>query len=74
LYALISRHPAAANSRWGEDVAGQHIAAVAATLPPDVVEAAHERGRGRDLWGTAAELLTDLEANVQRSAFSPTTS
>ena len=50
------------------------MTAVAAALPPGVVEASQERGRGWDLWGTAAELLADLEANVQRSAFSPTTS
>ncbi len=62
LYALASRHPLVANSRWFEDVAGKHIAAVAATLPPDVVAAAQERGRARDLWTTAAELLVELEA------------
>ena len=49
LYALASRHPFVANSRWFEDVAGKHIAAVAATLPPEVVAAAQERGRARDL-------------------------
>ena len=31
LYALASRYPFAANSRWCEEVAGQHIATVAAT-------------------------------------------
>jgi len=61
LYALASRYPFVANSRWFENVAGQHIAAVAATLPPDVVAAAQERGRARDLWVTAAELLAELE-------------
>jgi tetratricopeptide (TPR) repeat protein len=61
LYALASRYPFAANSRWCEDVAGQHIAAVAATLPPDVVAAAQERGRARDLWTTVRELLVELE-------------
>jgi tetratricopeptide (TPR) repeat protein len=61
LYALASRYPHVANSRWFEDVAGKHIAAVAATLPPDVVAAAQERGRARDLWATAEELLAELE-------------
>jgi hypothetical protein len=37
LYTLASRYPFVANSRWFEDIAGKHIAAVAATLPPDVV-------------------------------------
>jgi tetratricopeptide (TPR) repeat protein len=61
LYALASSHPYVANSRWFEDIAGKEIAAVAATLPPDVVAAAQERGRARDLWDTAAELLQELE-------------
>ena len=60
LYALASRYPFVANSRWFEDVAGRHIAAVAATLPPDVVTAAQERGRARDLEATVAELLVEL--------------
>ncbi len=61
VYALASRYPYVANSRWFEDVAGKHIAAVAATLPPDVVAAAQERGRAQDLWVAAEELLTELE-------------
>ena len=61
LYALASRYAFVANSRWFEDVAGKHIAAVAATLPLDVVCAAQERGRSRDLWDTAQELLEELE-------------
>ena len=40
---------------------GKHIAAVAATLPPEVVMAAQERGRARDLKATVAELLEELE-------------
>jgi len=59
LYALASRYPRVANSRWFEDVAGNHIAA-AATLPPKVVAAAQARGRARDLDATVAELLAEL--------------
>jgi tetratricopeptide (TPR) repeat protein len=61
LYALASRYPVVANSRWFEDVAGKHIAAAAGALPPDVVAAAQERGRARDLDATVKELLTELE-------------
>jgi len=61
VYALVSRYPFVANSRWFEDVAGRHIAAVAATLPPEVVAAAQERGRARDLDATVEELLAELE-------------
>jgi tetratricopeptide (TPR) repeat protein len=68
LYALASRYPHVANSRWYEDVVGKHIAAVAATLPPDVVTAAQERGRARDLWETAEELLEELDDATGRQA------
>jgi predicted ATPase/DNA-binding SARP family transcriptional activator len=64
LYALASRHPHVANSRWFEDVAGRHITAAAETLPPDAVAAAQERGRARDLEATVQELLAELEAEV----------
>jgi hypothetical protein len=64
LYALASRHPVVANSRWFEDVAGRHIVAAAAHpegVPPELAVAAQERGRERDLWATLEELLTELE-------------
>ncbi|MCD6344495.1 MAG: tetratricopeptide repeat protein [Anaerolineae bacterium] len=62
LYALASRYPYVGNSRWFEDVFGRHIAAVAATLPPDVVAAAQARGRRAwDPGATTAELLQEFE-------------
>jgi predicted ATPase/DNA-binding SARP family transcriptional activator len=60
VYALASRYSNVAKSRWFEDVVGHHIAAVAATLPLDVVAAAQERGQARDLETTAAELMVEL--------------
>jgi tetratricopeptide (TPR) repeat protein len=60
LYTLASRYPVVANSLWFEAVAGKHVAAAAAALPPDVVAAAQERGRARDLWATVEELLIEL--------------
>jgi predicted ATPase/DNA-binding SARP family transcriptional activator len=60
VYALATRYAMVANSRWFEDVAGRHIAAAAKALPPDTVAAAQERGRARDLWATAQELLAEL--------------
>jgi predicted ATPase len=60
LYALASQYPVIVNSRWIEDIAGRHIAAVAATLPPEVVAAAQKRGQARDLWATVKELLDEL--------------
>jgi tetratricopeptide (TPR) repeat protein len=64
LYALASRYPHVANSRWFEDVVGRHIAAAAATLPPHVVAAAQERGSASDLWDTAAHLSTEWAASL----------
>jgi tetratricopeptide (TPR) repeat protein len=61
-YALASRYRYISKSRFYEDIVGRHIAAVATTLPPDVVAAAQERGRARDLWETAKELLDELNA------------
>jgi hypothetical protein len=61
LYALASRYPFVANSRWFEVVAGREITSTAASLPPDVVAAAEARGRARDLWATVEELLGELE-------------
>jgi hypothetical protein len=61
LYALAARYPIVANSQWYEDVAGRHVAAVSAALPPDMVAAAQERGRARDINETVAELLIALE-------------
>jgi hypothetical protein len=60
LFALASRYIYVANSRWFEDVAGHEIRAVAEKLPPEVVTAAQERGRARDLWATVEELLAEL--------------
>jgi tetratricopeptide (TPR) repeat protein len=62
LYALASRHPHVAHSRWFEDVVGKQVAAAAAALPPDIVAAAQERGRARDLEATVEELLAELGA------------
>jgi hypothetical protein len=62
LYALAESQPFVANSQLFEDIAGKHVAATAATLPADVVEAAQTRGRARDWWETAEELLAELRA------------
>ena len=53
LYALAASHGYVGNSRWFADVVGQHIEAMAATLPPEVVAAAQARGQELDLWFTA---------------------
>ena len=65
VYSLVLCEPWIANNRWFEDVAGKHIAAAAAALPPEVVAAAQTRGRALDLWATAEELLAELEVTAE---------
>jgi tetratricopeptide (TPR) repeat protein len=65
IYATACTLPAVANSRWYEDVAGRPIAEAAAKLPAEVVAAAQERGRARDTWATAKELVVEFEAQVE---------
>lgn len=60
LHALACRYPTVANSRLFADMMGDEVEEWEATLPPDVVEAARERGRARELWETADELLEEL--------------
>ena len=56
LYALASRYPFVANSRWYDDVVGKRIETIAASLSPDEITAAQERGRKLDLWETAVTI------------------
>jgi tetratricopeptide (TPR) repeat protein len=58
LYALASRYPYVANSRWFEDVAGREIASASIALSSEAVGAAKERGRVRNLWATVKESLS----------------
>jgi tetratricopeptide (TPR) repeat protein len=60
LYALVSKQPFVANSIWFEDVYGVYIQTAAASLPPEGVEVAKERGRTLDLMDTARKLLTEI--------------
>ena len=60
LHALASRYPFVAHSRWFEDVVGNTLAEVAATLPAERVAVLQKRGRARDVVTTAAELLAEL--------------
>jgi tetratricopeptide (TPR) repeat protein len=60
LYSLASQHPWVSQAQLFEDIAGQHIAALSASLPSDVVEGAKARGQEREMWQTASELLEEL--------------
>jgi tetratricopeptide (TPR) repeat protein len=61
LCALIDEQAMCGKTPWFEDVAGREIKQLAASLPSSVVEAARERGRQRDLFLTAAELLEEFK-------------
>ena len=60
VYACASRYGFVANSRWFEDVVGQQIRTVAASLPAEAVESAQEQGRLQNWDVMAAELLSEL--------------
>jgi predicted ATPase/DNA-binding SARP family transcriptional activator len=62
LYALATRYPDMRASRYYEDITGRYVDAAAATLPPERIEAARERGRARDLDATVMEVLAACEA------------
>jgi hypothetical protein len=62
LLVLIRHHPL--SWRWTKDRAAPLVTELEAELPPDVVAAAQERGRARDLEATVAELLVELEAGL----------
>ena len=59
LYALVRRHPYAANSPWFEDVYGRLVMQAATTLDPTVIAAARSRGETLDLWQAARRLLSE---------------
>jgi len=60
-YACASRYEFVANSRWFDDLAGRPVAAAAALLPAELVDAARERGRAQDWDRMAAQLLAELQ-------------
>lgn len=62
LYAAVSSLGFIAKSRFRHDLVGAELAAVAAALPPEVVEAARARGSQADLWATAAFWLDELDS------------
>jgi tetratricopeptide (TPR) repeat protein len=60
VYACASRYGFVANSRWFEDVVGQQLRTMAASLPTETVESAEQLGRSQDWDVMAAELLREL--------------
>jgi hypothetical protein len=58
---LVLHYPASV--QWTKDRAAPLVAELEAELPPDIVTAALERGRARDLDATVTELLVELKAD-----------
>jgi DNA-binding SARP family transcriptional activator/predicted ATPase len=65
--ALAERYPFVAKSVWFEDIAGRKIESITETLQPEVVNAAQERGRKRDIWETARELQEEFQLLLKES-------
>ncbi len=59
LLALVLYHPASEQETKGR--ANRLLDKLGFSLPPELVAAAQERGKARDLWVTAGELLAELE-------------
>jgi tetratricopeptide (TPR) repeat protein len=65
VYELARTFPHVANSQWYADVVGHPIAqAATASLPPEEVVAAKERGRARDVQATLDELIAEWDART----------
>jgi predicted ATPase len=62
IYALATSQPYVEQSLWYQEVVGQYITA---DLSSEVIAAAQERGRARDLWQTAEELLAQLQVSSE---------
>jgi tetratricopeptide (TPR) repeat protein len=60
LYSMASQHTFVSQGQLFEDIAGRQIAALAASLPSDVVEAAKARGETLEMWEAASGLLESL--------------
>jgi predicted ATPase/DNA-binding SARP family transcriptional activator len=59
-YACASRYGFVASSHWFEDVAGQQLRIMRASLPADAVESAQEQGRLQDWDVMASGILNEL--------------
>jgi predicted ATPase len=67
IYELACTFPHVANAPLFEDLVGNEIAAIVDSLPPEATEAARKRGRERDPWATAEELLAELEVGTAKA-------
>jgi hypothetical protein len=74
LYEVACSDPYKANSQWFVDVYDKQIAAMSKSLTTEVVDTARQRGREREPWETAEELLAELESVWTRASVRDRTS
>ena len=67
LNALLDKYPLIRTSYSSRLLSPKHFARLRANLPPRIAAAAVARGRARDLGETTAEILAELEKEVQGS-------
>ncbi|MCB0083528.1 MAG: hypothetical protein KDE47_21450, partial [Caldilineaceae bacterium] len=68
IHTMAMQMPGLKQSSAFEHLVGVSGIAAADQLPPEIAAAAQERGRQRDLWATAAELLAHIETQASRGA------
>jgi len=60
IYALATRYTWIAKSQWHKDVIETPLSAMTASLSPEIIAAAQQRGRERDLDKTVQELFAEM--------------
>jgi hypothetical protein len=71
LHELTLRYPIIERSPFYRDLSVPVIDQISASLMPEIVEAAKKRGRERDLFATAQELLDQFRVRVAPQATPP---
>jgi tetratricopeptide (TPR) repeat protein len=64
LYATVTAHPCAGNSKWFEDLFGKPLREMCANLPAETVAAAQARGCGRKLRKVGEDYLKRLRKKM----------
>ena len=64
LYALASLYPFFTNTAFIQDLVREPFIALSNEVQPEVVAAAEQRGRQRDLWATIDELLVEFSGET----------
>lgn len=63
--AMMVRYPAIANSSYYEDVCWRQFAALIENIPTEVLQITKDKGKNRDLFTTAEELMNEFSLEVE---------